>query len=306
MDTAHRIVRDEVNQIAPHMRLGLEAWGEWLMSVVGFEGSRFDVSSSVEPWYMAEWLSRPAISGKFAVLEHDNGASPRELQTYAQLVDGRATVFDFTLRTKLAEMCTNATFNISQMYRAGVAGVAPEFAVTFVENHDKIRPCFDDKVGIETNKVLAYAYILISEGLPCVFYHDYYELPDAILTNKFFQCQGGKNDAFRGEPLKPRIDRLIQARKLYAAGSTMFISDSNSNHVYVAKRTGGGPSNKAGCVLAINRAPTNITVTVSTGFSSTNLVDRVDTNMPLFSVTTSASGTATFGVPGKGYRVLAP
>jgi hypothetical protein len=106
--------------------------------------------------------------------------------------------------------------------------------------------------------------------------------------------------------MKPQIDKLIAARIGYAAGTTSFLSHPNRNNVYVVRRAGGGVFNKPGCVLAINRAATNITVTVNTGYASTNLVDRVDTNLPPFSVTTTGSGTATFAVPGRGYRVLAP
>jgi alpha-amylase len=43
----------EVNQTIPHMRPGLEAWGEWLTAKVGYQGHRFDHALGMEPWYQA-------------------------------------------------------------------------------------------------------------------------------------------------------------------------------------------------------------------------------------------------------------
>jgi alpha-amylase len=310
---------DEVNQHWPHMRLGLEAWTEWLSGAIGFEGFRVDHSNGMEPWFQSEFLNRPANSNQFAVLEYNIDASVREMQTWVELTDRRASLFDERLHDRLVQMCTPAgtPFNMASLYRAGLAGVAPSNTLTFVENHDTIRPCEGSdnprKLGIVQDKILAYAYILISEGYPTVFYHDYFELPNAVVvTNQTQQCPGSEsclgsaNDGFTGSSLKSQINALISARKIYAAGTTSFRGDGNSNNVYVVRRAGGGPSNKPGCVLAINRASSNITVMVNTEFASTNLIDRVDTNIPPLTVTTTSSGTATFTVPGRGYRVLAP
>jgi alpha-amylase len=299
---------DEVNQTVPHMRQGLNAWGEWLTSAVGFEGFRVDHSNGMEPWWQVEFLRRPANSNKFAVLEYNIDASPREMRTWIQLVDQRASLFDERLHDKLVVMCSTNTFDISQMFKAGLAGLAPEFAVTFVENHDTIRPCFEtNKVGIVRDKILAYAFILISPGQPSVFYHDYYEFPNAIVfTNQAHRnqfCFGGKNDGFTGEPLKPRIDRLIQARQLYARGTNAYLSTVFTNDLYIAKRVGADGTN--GCVLVINRhlsrARTN---TVNTLWPpGTVLYDFTDTNATPHSVTNNASGQAALSAPPRGYRV---
>jgi alpha-amylase len=57
---------------------------------------------------------------------------------------------------------------------AGLAGSGPLHAVTFVENHDteSRREPVPRHIQPE-DKPPAYAYILTSEGLPCVFYKDY-------------------------------------------------------------------------------------------------------------------------------------
>jgi alpha-amylase len=272
---------DEVNQTAPHMRLGLEAWGEWLTATAGYQGYRFDHAPGIEPWFQAEWLGMPMMSNKFAVLEYigDIPATRRFLQTWINLVDQRGSLFDFMLHNDyLTSMCGAGTFNMATLTNAGLVAVAPQFVVTYVENHDTVRPCFslDPQVGIQANKVLAYAYILVSEGYPSVFYHDYYFSPNANTNaNPCTFNTDNPNDGYVGSPLKPKIDRLISARKRFAAGSTTYLPQTTGSpqNVYVAKRNGGGPSNKPGCILVINRSNQNVNVTINAGWTSTNVVD---------------------------------
>ena len=78
----------------------------------------------------------------------------------------------------------------------GLAGISPASAVTFVENHDTDLNSGDNVVF---NKVLGYAYILTSEGYPCVYYRDYDMGPD-------------------GYKLKPKIDNLIWIHEKLATG----------------------------------------------------------------------------------------
>src|ERR1700745_1696011 len=100
---------------------------------------------------------------------------------------GRANAFDFPLRFTLAAMCRNpGNFDMASLDHAGLTGIAPQSSVTFVENHDTD---LSETNKIVSNKILAYAYILTSEGYPCVYYRDYSN--DA-------NCYG----------LKPAIDNL--------------------------------------------------------------------------------------------------
>ena len=78
----------------------------------------------------------------------------------------------------------------------------PDMAVTFVDNHDTevgqslesfIQPWF---------KPLAYSLILLREGgTPCVFYGDYYGIPEKNI-----------------EPQKDILEKLLKARKYFAYG----------------------------------------------------------------------------------------
>ena len=69
---------------------------------------------------------------------------------------------DFPLKFLLNAMCSNlGGFNMAELDHAGLVGISPLNAVTFVENHDT-----DLNAGekIVINKMLGYAYILTSEG----------------------------------------------------------------------------------------------------------------------------------------------
>jgi alpha-amylase len=169
---------------------------------------------------------------------------------------------------------------MSSLDHAGLAGVDPLGAVTFVENHDTDR----GGVGgpIVQNKMLAYAYILTTEGYPCVFYRDY-------STDK--NCFG----------LKPSIDRLIWIHEHLANGGTQ--QRWKDNGVFAFERLGmpGAPKH---LLVGLNKDSNNArTINVQTGFPPhTQLQDFTG---HAGTVTTDALGNVTFTIPkcvnGDGY-----
>ena len=143
-----------------------------------------------------------------AALVHDWVANPGGMR-------GRASAFDFPLRGYLCQMCNNAGFfDMTQLDHAGLIGIDPQHSVTFVENHDT-----DTGHGpIFRNKPQAYAYILTSEGYPCVYYKDYSTDPG---------CYG----------MKKIIDNLIWIHEKLAAGPTR--RRWKDHDVYAYERLGG-------------------------------------------------------------------
>ena len=141
------------------------------------------------------------MAGKFAVGEYFDGNrvlvngwifNPKGM-------NGRSSAFDFPLKFVLTAMCNNAgRFNMADLDHVGLAGISPLSAVTFVENHDTD---ITSGESVVFNKVLGYAYILTSEGYPCVYYRDYDTGPD-------------------GYKLKPQIDNLIWIHEKLAEGTT--------------------------------------------------------------------------------------
>ena len=89
----------------------------------------------------------------------------------------------------------------------------PEHAVTFVENHDTQRGQALESTVEEWFKPAAYALILLREdGLPCLFYGDYY----------------GIEGEFAQENFQESLDTLLYARKDLAYGEqTDYFDDPN-------------------------------------------------------------------------------
>ncbi len=180
----------------------LLAAADWITRALGVQGYRIDNVKGISTDFLFPFLNSRSMAGKFAVGEFLDGNlelinnwlfNPTGMQ-------GRVSAFDFPLRFALAAMCGNPNnFDMSTLDHAGLTGSSPLHSTTFVENHDTD---LLENSRIVSNKILAYAYILTSEGYPCVYYRDY-----STETN----CYG----------LKPLIDNLIWIHETLAVGPTV-------------------------------------------------------------------------------------
>jgi alpha-amylase len=154
---------------------------------------------------------------------------------------------------------------MAMLDHAGLAGSNPFQAVTFVENHDT-----DRNEPITQNKMLAYAYVLTSEGYPCVFYRDY-------STDQF--CYG----------LKSHIDKLLFIHEHIADGATL--QRFKDFDVFAYERLGGSH-----LLVGLNNTPDAArTITVFTGFgTNAELHDYVGHGPNL---RTDDAGRATITIP---------
>ena len=142
---------------------------------------------------------------------------------------------------------------------------------------------------------MAYAFTLISEGMPMVAYNDYFIGPYADNNPP----NDPVDDGWTGTPLTNEINALVSARTKYAGGATTYLSTANKQDLYIVKR--GGTETKPGCILVINDHPTStLSDSVNTGWASTNLVDALNTNHV---VGTDGSGIGSLSAPARGYRV---
>ena len=217
--------------------------------------------------------------------------------TYLALTDYRSAMFDMPLRDKLSDLCDNpgGDFDISLLTQAGLVNHAPQWAVTFAESHDTIRPYGNDsKPGISKDKMMAYAFVLISEGLPMVAYNDYFIGGNADQSPP----DDSVDDGWTGGTFKTDIDELIDIRQAFAGGDTTYLyADSD---LLVMKRSGN--EQKPGCILTLNDNDTTTkSASVNTGWpQGTTLADALDAG---HTVIVQAGGTATLYAPSRGYRV---
>ena len=247
---------------------GLIDAADWLTRALDVQGYRLDDVKGLSTDFLFPFLTVKSMAGKFAFGEFFDGNRG--------LVDGwifnphgmrgRASAFDFPLRFILAAMCNNpGRFNMADLDHAGLAGISPLNAITFVENHDT-----DLNEPVVTNKILAYAYILTSEGYPAVFYKDYSTDPG---------CFG----------LKPQIDNLIWIHEALASGGTL--QRWKDFGVFAFERMGG-----AHLLVALNNDPGGPhTIHVDTGFGLN--VGLHDYTGHAGDVATDGSGAVTLTVP---------
>jgi alpha-amylase len=222
-----------------HCSNGLLDAADWLTRALDLQGYRLDNAKGVSTIFVLRLLTHGTMANKFSVAEFADG-NIQLIENWANAVQHRSAAFDFPLHFVLKDMCNNPdTFDMSTLDHAGLAGADPQGAVTFVENHDTDR----GGVGgpIVRNKILAYAYILTSEGYPCVFYRDYSKDPD---------CFG----------LKDSIDPLIQIHEQLALGPAQ--QRWKDGGVFAFERMGGGH-----LLVGLNKdSNTSRAITVQTGF----------------------------------------
>lgn len=280
----------DVNHRHLYMRRGLENWGNWLSAKVGYEGYRFDVSQYIQPDFLAEFLATGVMKDRFAVFESwvtDNETSPREMQTWLGLTQNRALIYDGVLREMLTNMCNNgATFDIEHLRMAGLSGLAPGRTMNYVENHDTFRPrgglgwTDPGKQGAGPHKHLAYAFVLLSEGLPMVFWPDYFAGIE----------QATSGSGFSGVTLSNQLVKLIWTRTNFVAGTSVYRSTANRSDLFIVERLGDGAS-RDGCLLAINDHPSiSRSDSVSTHWVSKTLVNVANS---ADTITTDGGGQTT-------------
>ena len=180
---------------------GLIDAGDWITRALDVQGYRIDDVKGLAVQFVRTWLNCKSMANKFAVGEYYDG-NPRTLNwwVWESGMAGRCCAFDFPLHFTLQAMCNNTSrWDMRQLDHAGLAGISPLQTVTFVENPDTDTDGFATVVW---NKMLGYAYILTSEGYPCVYYKDY-------STDR--GCYG----------LKPLIDNLIWIHENLAFGTTL-------------------------------------------------------------------------------------
>ncbi len=260
-----------INAKPPHYVFdNLIAAADWLTRGLDVQGYRIDDVKGISTDFLRPFLDSKSMAGKFAVGEFFDGNRVLVNQWIfnPKGMNGRSSAFDFPTKFVLNAMCNNpGRFNMSDLDHVGLAGMSPASAVTFVENHDTD---ITASQSIVINKVLGYAYILTSEGYPCVYYRDYDMGPD-------------------GYKLKPQIDNLIWVHEKLASGTTQ---QRFKNFDVFAYERMGGPH----LLVGLNNDPGGPrTIAVATGFGPN--VALHDYTGHAGNVTTDGNGNVTITIP---------
>ena len=249
-------------------------YGNWLFRTTDADGGRFDDTKGTWAPFVSQFMLSRTMAYKFFYSEYFDG-DPDNLNWWATSppMSSRSLVTDFTLHWALQTACDGGQANV--LDGAGCAARNPFLACTFVDNPDT-----DTSAGeaIISSKLLAYVFILTTEGYPFVYGKDYF-------TSNVWPGAYG---------LGQWIDNLIWIHEILAAGPT--VTRYVDNKVIVVNRTGG-----PGLLTALNFDTLNApTITCDTSFGPG--VDLHDYTGRHPDIRTDAAGRATFQIPSNAYQ----
>lgn len=171
----------DLDMNAPQTVQALENWGKWYIDTVGMDGFRLDAVKHISYDFYEYWLKQMrAYAGRdlFAVGEYWSPDLQRLLK-YLEEVGDSMSLFDVPLHFAFLSAATsNGNFDMGSIFRDSLVKVRPDRAVTFVDNHDTQPGQALVSFIPAWFKPIAYALILLrADGIPCVFYGDYYGIP---------------------------------------------------------------------------------------------------------------------------------
>ena len=203
-------------------------WGKWYYEFTGIDGFRLDAVKHIRADFFPRWLKEIEETynkkiysvGEYWTIDVDT------MKKYLEKTEYRMSLFDVPLHYNFFKASiSNGEFNMSEIFDGTLVKENPEKAVTFVDNHDTELGQALESWVLDWFKPLAYSLILLrKDGLPCVFYGDYYGIPEKEIS--------AKNEY---------LDKLLKIRKYFAYGDQVdyfydrniigFIRKGNSEHI---------------------------------------------------------------------------
>ena len=183
----------------------LKKWGEWYLNTARFDGFRLDAVKHIRCEFYDEWLKYlREKTGKelFTVGEYWT-TNVGTMKEYLEKTHYQMSLFDVPLHFNFYRASlSNGEFDMSQILEGTLVKEIPDKAVTFVDNHDTEPGQALESWIPDWFKGHAYSIILLrNEGMPCVFYGDYYGIEDKSVT-----------------PKNEILHTLLKVRKYYAYG----------------------------------------------------------------------------------------
>ena len=192
-----------------------------------------------------------------------NTGNAGKLKNWVDATGRRASAFDFACYYAM-----DAAFDGNDLTKLNDDMLwkrDPYKAVTFVANHD---------TDVIWDKMLAYAYIMTHEGIPCLFYRDYEEWLD-----------------------KNKLNNLIWIHRNKASGNTSILYADTDE--YVARRNGA-----PGLLVYLNDSDNWLERWVPTNWANTRIKDF--TGHSGWEPVTQGDGWVKIQVPPHSYSIWSP
>ena len=161
----------------PQVRAELKHWGKWFAEITKVDGFRLDAVKHMPPGFMKEWIDyvRGEMKRDLFCMAEYWSPSAEILQTYIDKSEGRTQLLDVPLHNNFYEAGKTKSFDLRNLFKNTLIERKPELAISFVDNHDT-QP-FQTLESPIANWFKPHAYaasLLRLQGIPCVFYPDFY------------------------------------------------------------------------------------------------------------------------------------
>lgn len=193
----------------------LQNWGKWYLETTGADGFRLDAVKHIRAEFFPEWLEEVTEKGNkevFVVGEYWS-TNLDTIQEYMNKANGCMRLFDVPLHYNFYRAATsNGEFDMRTIFDGSLVQSNPQKAVTFVDNHDtQLGQALESWIP-DWFKPQAYTLICLrKEGIPCVFYGDYYGIAEKQVS-----------------PKSSYLDVILETRKLYSYGEQVdYFEDPN-------------------------------------------------------------------------------
>lgn len=216
----------------------LKRWGKWYLEFTGVDAFRLDAVKHIKSSFMAEWIKCMREEKQIKCVGEYWNRDINVLKNYIDKTNSTIPLFDVPLHYNLFEASSSkGNYDMARILDNTLVKELPSLAVTFVDNHDTEPGQALFSWIQEWFKPLAYALILLrKDGLPCVFYGDYYGIPSQNIN-----------------PMGEKLEKIIKARKYFAYGEQIDYFDHHDIVAWV--RTGDEEHPNSGLVTIMSDGP---------------------------------------------------
>ena len=200
----------------PEVVQNIYDWADWYIQNTGITGFRMDAVKHIDSFFMRNFIRdlKEKYGPDFYVFGEFWNENDEDNQDYLEKTQNQLDLVDVRLHNNFYKASQEkATYDLRTIFDHSLVKNHPDKAVTFVDNHDTQRGQALESTVEEWFKPAAYALILLRQnGLPCLFYGDYY----------------GIQGDYGQESFKEVLDTLLYARKELAYGQeTDYFDDPN-------------------------------------------------------------------------------
>ena len=213
-------------------------WGKWYVETTNIDGLRLDAVKHIKSGFMAEFIHEMRKIKKLDCVGEYWNRNLQSLENYITKTNSSIPLFDVPLHYNLFEASnSNGNYDMARIFDNTLVKEMPQLAVTFVDNHDTEPGQALFSWIQEWFKPLAYSLILLrKDGLPCVFYGDFYGIPSQNI-----------------KPMGEKLEKIIKARKYFAYGEQIDYFDHHDIIAWV--RTGDDEHTDSGMVTILSDGP---------------------------------------------------